>query len=535
MARSGVAMFIETMQDPVFPLERLHTSEQLQLAFEIAPIGMLMVDRLGKIVLLNSQAATIFGYARHELLGRPMEMLMPERFRGRHALLRETFSHTPQTRQLGTGRDLWGLRKDGAELPVEIGLHPIRTTDGDFILGSIVDLTMRKRAVDDLRVAIEGAPTGLIMVDPHGKITLVSSPIEQLFGYTRGQLAGELVEVLLPARFRTEHARYRAGFLRAPEFRPMGIGRELYGLHRDGREIPIEIGLSPLHAENGNFVLAAIVDITERKRAEQALRESEERLQSLVAQLSTVNADLEDRVRSRTVQLTTALKEREVLLQEVHHRVKNNLQVISSLINMQIRRLEDGASRSALEECKTRVEAIGLIHEKLYQSRDYARVPFSDYAGSLVSNILHATGVSPSSITLDMDIEHVSLSVDKAIPCGLILNELITNALKHAFPGERQGRIRVEFRRATAREIMLSVSDDGVGMTRDIPTGSSSSLGMQLVVTLVEQLDGQLDVVQRDGMQFRITFPVDPEAAEPTTMEPSVTTNASRATTAGGA
>jgi len=118
-----------------------------------------------------------------------------------------------------------------------------------------------------------------------------------------------------------------------------------------------------------------------------------------------------------------------VLLQEVHHRVKNNLQVISSLMNMQVRRTDDASSRSALAECQNRVLAIALIHEKLYQSRNYARVPFSDYARSLADNIFHATGVSPGNTKLSVEFESLSLAVDKAIPCGLILNELITNAL----------------------------------------------------------------------------------------------------------
>jgi PAS domain S-box-containing protein len=254
----------------------------------------------------------------------------------------------------------------------------------------------------------------------------------------------------------------------------------------------------PLHVTGIN------IDLTERKRAEQ------ER-EGLLGQLGVLNADLEERVRARTVQLTTALKERDVLLQEIHHRVKNNLQVISSLINMQIRKLVDRTSRSGLEGCRARVEAIALIHEKLYQSRDYARVPFSDYAKSLASNIFHASGVSPASITLGVDVEPTLLPVDKAIPCGLILNELITNALKHAFPGGRGGSIRVELRNAPGGAVMLGVSDDGIGLACDVDPRSSTTLGMQLVSTLVEQLDGELEVRRRDGMAFRIIFPLDAE------------------------
>jgi len=209
-------------------------------------------------------------------------------------------------------------------------------------------------------------------------------------------------------------------------------------------------------------------------------------------------------------EIRASLREKEVLLQEVHHRVKNNLQVISSLIHMQVRKLRDVSSRSALEECQNRVLAISLIHEKLYQSRDYARVPFSDYAKSLAANIFHATGVSPKNVKLNVAFESFSLAVDKAIPCGLILNELITNALKHAFPNERRGTICVLMRRA-GDEIEFQVGDDGAGMNADFDAAKSDSLGMQLVQTLVEQLDGRLEVLHEAGTTFQIRFPVGAE------------------------
>jgi two-component sensor histidine kinase len=207
--------------------------------------------------------------------------------------------------------------------------------------------------------------------------------------------------------------------------------------------------------------------------------------------------------------LAESLKEREVLLQEVHHRVKNNLQVISSLINMQARQLSDKASRSALEECKTRVEAIALIHEKLYRSKDYARVPFSDYARSLAENIFHSAGVSQSVIDLKVEMEGMALAVDKAIPCGLILNELITNALKHAFPDNRRGVVRVELRKEGAGDVLLAVGDDGVGVPPNFEPSRSPTLGLQLIATLVKQLDGQLEVLSAGGTTFKIVFPLE--------------------------
>jgi two-component sensor histidine kinase len=247
------------------------------------------------------------------------------------------------------------------------------------------------------------------------------------------------------------------------------------------------------------------------QQLEQRVRERTADLVESEQQLRVLNAELELRVDSRTSALGAALKEREVLLQEVHHRVKNNLQVISSLISMQMRKMSGASARNALNECKARVRAIALIHEKLYQSKNYASVPFTEYARSLCANVFDAMGISAASIALQVDIDAVSMVVDRAIPCGLILNELITNALKHAFPADRSGNLRVELRKLDT-SILLTVSDDGIGMRPDFDPAKSTSLGMQLVITLVAQLDGQLEIVRDAGTAFRITFPLHAES-----------------------
>jgi two-component sensor histidine kinase len=228
-----------------------------------------------------------------------------------------------------------------------------------------------------------------------------------------------------------------------------------------------------------------------------------------LGQLRTLNAELEQRVLARTSELLAALKEREVLLQEVHHRVKNNLQVISSLINMQLRSL-GGAGRDALLECQTRVQAIALIHEKLYQSQDYAHVPFSEYTRGLAANVFRAIDVSPEGVALELSVEDVSLAVGKAIPCGLILNELITNALRHAFPDGRTGLIRVELAPVDGGGLRLAVRDDGVGLPAGLDFETSPSLGMQLVRMLSRQLGAALEVTSGGGTCVRLTVP--PEA-----------------------
>jgi PAS domain S-box-containing protein len=352
---------------------------------------------------------------------------------------------------------------------------------------------------EQFRLAIEAAPTGMIMVSRDGRIVMVNAQVETLFGYRREELIGRSIEILVPERSRQRHPELRTAFFSDPKARPLGAGRDLYGLRKDGSEVPVEIGLTPIQTAQGDFVLTSVVDITDRKRAEQEREE-------LLGRLRTLNLELEQRVRARTAELTATLKEREVLLQEVHHRVKNNLQVIASLIGMQARLLEEGGAKSALEECRSRVEAIALIHEKLYQSKDYARVPFSEYARSVAASVFEAGGSSRSGVSLQFAIQDVALAVDKAIPCGLILNELVTNALKHAFRG-RPGTVRVELTRVEGG-VRLAVSDDGVGLPAGLDVRSSESLGLQLVRMLAKQVGGDLRVEVAGGTCFRLTVPI---------------------------
>lgn len=328
------------------------------------------------------------------------------------------------------------------------------------------------RLEDNFHKVIDGAPNAMIAVDTSGSIILFNAQAELIFGYHRGEVLGHPMEMLVPERFRAAHPHLRGGYGQAPGARPMGAGRDLYALRRDGTEIPVEIGLNPIHTDTGLIILAAIVDIRERKHREEKIQ--------------------------------MALKEKEMLLGEIHHRVKNNLQIIDSLLEMQKSQITDPATINILIESQNRVKSMAIIHQTLYQSDNLASVDLHTVLANLSLNLFLSYGVTTDRIQLSTLLDKVYLPIREAIPVGLIFNEVMSNALKHAFPGGRQGAITVGLRESGGT-VTLTVSDDGVGLPDDGGT-ARNTLGLQLVSLLVRQISGQLTVTRAAPTCFSITF-----------------------------
>ena len=221
--------------------------------------------------------------------------------------------------------------------------------------------------------------------------------------------------------------------------------------------------------------------------------------------LCTVVQDITDRKEFEN-SLKTSLEEKEVLLREIHHRVKNNLQIISSLLNLQTVYINDEEALNLFKESQNRVRSMSMIHESLYQSRDLAHIDFSIYISRLSNELLSSYGVNINLISLKTDLENIFLDINTAIPCGLIITELFTNSIKYAFPHGRKGIINIKFKRDKGDNFILEVSDDGVGLPDDIDIKQTKSLGMRLVNSLVDQLDGTVEVDGSSGTRFVIKF-----------------------------
>ena len=247
---------------------------------------MVMVDQGGEIILANRALQQLFGYTSEDLLGKPIEMLVPHRFRPQHPGHRDSFFADPVARPLGNSRDLRGMHKNGSEISVEVGLTPVAMEQGVFALATVVDLTARKKAEERFRATVEAAPVGMVMIDQSGEILLVNAALERLFGYTREELLGQEIEILVPENARGDHPGHRTGFFADPTQRPMGAGRDLCGRHKSGAEIPVELGLTPINTESGIVALGTVVDLT-------ASRNDAERIRNSNQALARSNSELE--------------------------------------------------------------------------------------------------------------------------------------------------------------------------------------------------------------------------------------------------
>jgi len=491
--------------------ERRLAEERFRLAVESAPNAMVMVDSAGRIVLVNAETERLFGWARAELIGQSIDMLVPERFRGRHPLHRADFMARPEVRAMGVGRELFGLRKDGTEFPVEIGLNPIHTASGTLVLSAIVDITERKLAEERFRLAVESSPSAMVMIDAAGCIVMVNAETERLFGYGRNEIVGRQVEILVPPRYRAGHPGLRDGFISRPEVRAMGAGRELFGLRKDGSEFPVEIGLNPIHTATGTLVLSAIVDITERKRAEEVLAQQRR-------ELARSNAELEQFAYVASHDLQEPLRTVASYTKLLGSRYADQLDEDARTF---IKFAQDGAIRM-----QSLIDALLAFSRVGTRARDPGPVDAS-------------TAVRQALVNLKASIQEAGATVNcGALPSvigdSLQLVELFQNLIGNAvkFRSTRPPRIDVTARRDGA-EWVFSVSDNGIGIDPQFfgrifevfqrlhgqEEYPGTGIGLAICKRIVERFGGRIWVESTPGAgtTFLFSLPAEGKQASPRT------------------
>ena len=514
---NGRPCFILTSQKDVTALKVLRDAKLLEAKFrdllESMPDGIILANSTGHIVLVNSQAEKLFGYAPGELRGKAVEQLLPARYRGGHVGHRAGYFGQPRPRAMGAGLELYGLRKDGMEFPVEISLSPLETEEGTLVMSAVRDISERKKAEQKFRGLLESAPDAFVIVNRNGEIVLVNSQTEKLFGYRREELLGKRVEVLVPRRFEGRHPEYRDGFFDEPRTRAMGAGLELYGLRKDGTEFPVEISLSPLDTEEGTLVSSAIRDITERKRIERALHD-------------------------KNIELEKANLAKDRFLASMSHELRTPLNAIIGFTGTLLMRLPGPLTQDQEKQLRTiqtsAKHLLSLINDLLDLAKiesGKVRLHFEPVACRALINDLSET-LSPLArqkglqFHTDFPAQEVTVLTDQRALRQILIN-LANNAIKFTDAGE----VRVTLAQQGGegpRTVSITVTDTGTGIKEEDQSKlfqaftqldststrrfEGTGLGLYLSQKLADLIGGRLQLQSRygEGSAFTLTLPAEP-------------------------
>lgn len=346
------------------------------------------------------------------------------------------------------------------------------------VVHTVHDITERKKAEKQLNIErtyldrlFESAQEAILMTDREGNIIRVNNEFTRLFGYTLDEIIGRSIDdFIAPSDLHEEAVAATENITHGKNFSIESVRQT-----KDGNRINVSILGSPIVINEEIVGMYGIYrDITERKMAED--------------------------------KIIASLKEKEVMLQEIHHRVKNNLQIISSLLRLQSRLIEDPAFVEMFKESQNRIQSMASIHEQLYKSKDYAKINFGTYAQNLIVHLFQTYAISPNKIEMETNTEDVLIDINNAIPCGLICNELVSNSIKHAFPEDKKGKIIFKLHSEKEGKVLILISDNGIGIPKEIDLQNPKTLGMQLVNDLIEQIKGTIELDRKGGTTWKIAL-----------------------------
>ncbi len=472
------------------------SDEPFSLLFNPIPVPSLVTHpENGRIIAANDAAVSMFGYTRDEMLGKTTVELgiwysPEERKKYLSRFIADGFVREAETKVKS---------KSGQVLDVLFNTEKIFIFDKDQILTVYYDITGRRNAEDTLRMREQSYRTlaenlpGIVYrvhAGENGRMQFFNNMLVAMTGYNEHELTKGEVCSIDPLIVAQDRERVIAEVEAAvAENRTFLVEYRI--THKDGSIRSFSERGRPIHDETGHLFIDGIIqDITDRTLME--------------AEIRSLNRSLEQRVAERTGQLNASLEEQTVMLREIHHRVKNNLQILISLLNLQSRAEPDGNIRAALKETQNRIRAMALVHEKLYQSENISIVHLADYLGFLGSGIISSVGVT-RNISLDIQANGISLDLNAAIPVGLIVNELVSNAVRHAFFERTGGVISITVSR-DGDNLNLVVSDNGRGIPVPVNWKNPPSIGLRLVNILVEQLHGTIELDRNNGTSFSIVF-----------------------------
>lgn len=460
-------------------LEDLRAEAVSQLAAIVkssddAIIGMTLN---GIIQSWNTGAERVYGYAADEVIGRSISLLCPANRLDEVPAMLDRIARGEHVRNVETVQQ----RRRGERIDVSLTMSPVKDADGSVMGASAItrDVTERKRIEAALResearfrMMADTAPVMVWMAGPDTHITFVNKRWLEFTGRTQQE---EIGDNWFTGIHPHDLERCRDSYLAAYKSERPFIMEYRLRRHDGEYRWVVDTGV-PLFESSGGFggYIGTCMDLTERK-------------------------DMED-------QLRRTLKEKESLLREVHHRVKNNLQVISSLLNLQSASIKDPVVNQLFRECQVRITSIALLHETLHRSNDLSRIKMGDYIRTLTGHLFRSYGVNPNVIVLELDIEDVEFDIDTGLTCGLIIDELVSNCLKHAFIDDNGGHVYIDLQDHLDGTYTLRVSDDGVGLPKDGVLNNPDSLGLELVSLLAEKLDGKAEMFSGHGTEWRIRF-----------------------------
>lgn len=456
--------------------ELKNSEERLKILFEYAPDAYYLNDLKGTFLDGNRAAEALIGYSKDELIG---QSLLKLNLLDQTQIKKAAVLLSKNARGIATGPNEFILtRKDGSQVIVEISTYPVKINNRIQVLGIARNVSERHKAIDALKESeekfrnlAEKSPN-MIFINKRGRVVYANKKCEEIMGYS--------VDDFLSADFNFFN-------IIAPD--SLDLIKKNFSLHLKKQEVPpYEYGLVTKNRKridaiittklisfgDDSATLGIITDITDRKRTEEKIK--------------------------------AALKEKEVMLREIHHRVKNNMQIITSLLRLQASQIKDPKIQKMLNLSQNRIKSMSLIHESLYQSGDLTRINFLDYIQKMTTHVHSLFRQGKQVIDINYDLEDVHLDINKAIPFGLIINELITNALKHAFPSGKNGEIELKLTQEISGKVIFCVKDNGTGIPEDVNIKKPETLGLQLVYDLARQLGGSVEFEFEKGTSAKVIF-----------------------------